>query len=108
MANFDEEAHKKGASRAINKFVDDLWKTFPLDKIESKGPKGETPRERKKNTIKTLELLIQDMAFNGAKIGASQILAMQRKAGFTYRTKGVVFKNWKRAVSKKISRVVTS
>ena len=52
----------RGASKAIHKFVNDLWETLDLaEKLGVDGPEGETPTHLKADTIELLEALMEDM-----------------------------------------------
>ena len=95
----------EGASRAINKFINDLWETFELsERFDVDGPHGERPTDRKQDTIEWLEELMDDVARHyykaGARRGARELLKMQKEAGVKNRTKGIPRRDWKRAVER--------
>ena len=97
---------EEGASRAINKFVNDLWEIFELaEKFDVDGPDGERPVEKKQDTIEWLEELMDDVARHyykaGAWRGVRELLRMQKEADVKNRTRGIRRPDWKRAVWRK-------
>lgn len=96
----------EGASRAINKFINELWETFPLaERFDVDGPEGERPTDRKQDTIEWLEELMDEVARYyykaGAWRGTRELLKMQKEAGVRNRTKGIPRREWKGAVQRK-------
>ena len=99
----------EGASRAINKFVNELWDRFELtDRFDVDGPEGERPTDRKEDTIEWLEELMDEVARHyykaGAWRGARELLKMQKDMGVKNRTKGIRRGDWKRAVRSKFAQ----
>ena len=99
----------EGASRAINKFVNQLWERFELaDRFEVDGPEGDRPTDRKEDTIEWLEELMDEVARHfykaGAWRGARELLKMQRDAGVKNTTKGIRRRDWKRGVRSKFAQ----
>ena len=107
MANHIKQAETKAASKAIYKFVNELWEAFHLAEwIDSDRPLGETPTQQKEYTIDCLQLLMEEMATDGASLGLDALLEILKEAGFTYNMKDDVRRNWNRAVLKKIRKKV--
>ena len=99
----------EGASRAINKFINELWETFPLsERFEVDGPDGERPTDRKQDTIEWLEALMDEVARYyyraGAWRGTRELLKMQKATGVKNRTKNISRRDWKRAVQRKFGK----
>lgn len=99
----------EGASRAINKFINELWETFPIEETFGvDGPGGERPTDRKQDTIERLEDLMDQVARYyykaGAWRGARELLKMQKRVGVKNRTKGIARRDWKRVVQEKFGK----
>ena len=100
-----EEA--RGASKAIHKFVNDLWETLDLaEKLGVEGPEGDTPTDLKADTIELLEALMEDMVeqsyVRGAEAGVTAVRDMIKANGGVNPTNGLSRRAWKRIVRKRM------
>ena len=93
----------RGASKAIHKFINDLWDELDLtDKLGFDAPDGETPREKKAETIDYLKFLMGDIGeqyfFRGADAGIRALRELVKANGGASPTRGQSKHAWRKSV----------
>ncbi len=101
----DEEA--RGASKAIHKFINDLWDELGLfDKLGIDGPDGASPTEKKAETLDNLSFLMEEIAeqsfLRGADAGIHALRDIIKANGGSNPTRGQSQRAWRKNVRKRL------
>lgn len=97
----------RGASKAIHRFITDLWDELGLtDKLGFEAPDGETPSEKKAETIDDVKFLMDQIGeqyfLRGADAGIRALRELVIANGGTNPTRGQSKHAWRRSVRERL------